>query len=91
MQDKEQAIKLAEEHTSQVTLDHPDYRLNCKLIGNIDEEWLFSYQIECLKNIPIEKQQQFAGAAGFIVSSTGQVRELTVPMYIEAENLCISD
>ena len=84
---KEQALKIATEHTAQDLLDHPDYRTNFKLIGGLAEEWLFAYHIECLKDIPPEDQEQFAGAGGFVVSSNGQVRDLTVPMFIEAERM----
>jgi len=84
---KEQAIKIATEHTAQVPLDHPDYRMNFELTGSLGDEWLFEYLIECLKDIPLEKQELFAGAGGFVVSSTGQVRGLTVPMFSEAEQL----
>jgi len=47
-----------------VLLDHPDYRLKFELSGRIGDEWLFAYRIECLKDIPPEEQEQFAGAGG---------------------------
>lgn len=83
---KERALQLAKDHAARVPLRHPDYRLGFALSGRIGEEWLFEYRIECLKDIPLEEQEQFAGAGGFIVSPQGQVRDLSVPMFIEAEH-----
>jgi hypothetical protein len=82
---KEQAQQLAKDHAARVPLSHPDYRLGFTLSGRIGDEWLFAYRIECLKNVPPEEQEQFAGAGGFIVSAQGQARDLSVPMFIEAE------
>jgi hypothetical protein len=82
---KEQALQIARDHAARVPFDHPDYRLGFELSGSIDDEWLFAYRIECLKDIPPQDQEQFAGAGGFIVSANGKVRDLSVPMFIEAE------
>lgn len=82
---KEQALQIAINHAGRVPLDHPDYRLGVELSGCIGDEWLFAYRIECLKDIPPEEQERFAGAGGFLVSAKGEVRDLSVPMFIEAE------
>jgi hypothetical protein len=82
---KERALQIATDHAARVPLEHPDYRLAFELSGRIGDEWLFAYRIECLKNIPPEEQEQFAGAGGFVVSAKGEVRDLSVPMFIEAE------
>ena len=81
---REQALRIATDHAARVPLDHPDYRLRFDLSGRIGDEWLFAYRIECLKNTPPEEQMQFAGAGGFIVSAKGEVRDLSVPMFMEA-------
>ena len=82
---KEQALQIAMDHAARVPLDHPDYRLRFDLSGRIGDDWLFAYRIECLKDIPPEEQVQFAGAGGFVVSAIGQVRDLSVPMFMEAQ------
>ena len=82
---KERALQLAMDHAARVPFDHPDYRLGFELSGRIGDEWLFAYRIECLKHIPPEEQEQFAGAGGFIVSANGQVRDLALPAFMEAE------
>jgi hypothetical protein len=82
---KERALQLAKDHAARAQLDHPDYRLRFEISGRIGDEWLFAYRIECLKDIPPEEQEQFAGAGGFIVSANGQIRDLSVPMFMEAE------
>ena len=82
---KERALQIATDHAARVPLDHPDYRLTFDLLGRIGDEWLFAYRTECLKNISPKEQEQFAGAGGFIVSAKGEVRDLSVPMFIEAE------
>ena len=82
---KERALQIATSHAAGVPLDHPDYRLTCELSGRMGDEWLFAYRIRCLKDIPPQEQEQFAGAGGFVVSAKGQVRELSVPMFIEAQ------
>lgn len=82
---REQALRIAGDHAARVPLDHPDYRLAFDLSGRIGDAWLFAYRIECLKNIPLEEQKLFAGAGGFIVSAKGEVRDLSVPMFMEAE------
>ena len=82
---KEQALRIAADHAAEVSLDHPDYRLEFELSGRVGDEWLFAYRIQCLKDIPQEEQEQFAGAGGFLVSAKGDVRDLSVPMFIEAE------
>ena len=81
---KERALQIAADHAARVPLDHPDYRLACELSGRIGDEWLFAYRIECLKDVRPEQQEQFAGAGGFIVSAKGEVRDLSVPVYMEA-------
>ncbi len=82
---KEEALRIAKEHVAGVPLDHPDYRFGFELSGSIGDEWLFAYRIRCVKDIPEEKQERFAGAGGFLVSAKGEVRDLSVPMFIEAE------
>lgn len=82
---RERALQLAMEHTARALLDHPDYRLRFEISGRIGDEWLFAYRIECLKDIPPQEVEQFAGAGGFIVSANGQIRDLSVPMFMEAE------
>jgi hypothetical protein len=81
---KERALQLAMDHAARAPLDHPDYRLRFEISGRIGNEWLFAYRVECLKDIPPEEQEQFAGAGGFIVSANGQIRDLSVPMFMEA-------
>jgi hypothetical protein len=81
---RDRALRIAADHAARVPLDHPDYRLAIELSGRIGDEWLFAYRIECLKDIPPEKQEPFAGAGGFIVSANGEVRDLSVPMFMEA-------
>ena len=82
---KDEAVRIATDHASRAPLPHPDYRLGFELSGRIGDEWLFAYRMHCLKDIPPEEQEQFAGAGGFLVSAKGEVRDLTVPMFIEAE------
>jgi len=82
---KEEALRIAADHAARVPLDHPDYRLEFELSGHVGDEWLFAYRIHCLKDIPQEEQERFAGAGGFLVSAKGEVRDLSVPMFIEAE------
>lgn len=82
---KEQALQIAKDHAARVPLNHPDYRLRFDLSGRIGDDWLFAYRIECLKDIPPEQQEQFAGAGGFVVSAKGQVRDLSVPVFMEAQ------
>jgi hypothetical protein len=82
---KEQALHIATGHTARAPLDHPDYRLGFELAGRMGDEWLFAYRIECLKDIPPEQQERFAGAGGFVVPASGGVRDLTVPMFVEAQ------
>jgi hypothetical protein len=81
---KEQALQMANGHVAQVPLKHPDYRMGFKLSGRLGDEWLFAYRIECLKDIPPQDQEQFAGAGGFIISADGKIRDLPVPMFMEA-------
>ena len=68
---KEQALHIAKNHIARASLGHPDYRLVFDLSGQIGDEWLFAYRIECLKDIPPDEWERFAGAGGFIVSSDG--------------------
>jgi hypothetical protein len=82
---KEEALRIATDHAARVPLDHPDYRLGFELSGRVGDDWLFAYRIHCLKGIPPEAQEQFAGAGGFLVSAKGEVRDLPVPMFIEVE------
>jgi hypothetical protein len=82
---KAQALQIAKDHAARAPLGHPDYRLGFELSGRIGDEWLFAYRIECLKDIPPEEQERFAGAGGFVVSAKGQVRDLSVPMFMDAE------
>ncbi|HSC94290.1 MAG TPA: hypothetical protein VLC73_04935 [Burkholderiales bacterium] len=82
---KEDAMRLAEKHASASDLDHPDYRMECQLQGHTPEGWLFSYRIRCLKDIPPQEQEKFAGAAGFLISPAGTVQDLSWPMYAEVE------
>ena len=82
---KERALQIATDHAARVPLDHPDYRLAFELSGCIGDDWLFAYRIECLKDISPEEQEQFAGAGGFVVSAKGEVRDLSVPMFMEAQ------
>jgi hypothetical protein len=82
---KEQALQLAARHIPSTSLGHPDYRLVCDVSGRIGDGWLFAYRVECLKDIPLEEWERFAGGGGFIVSSSGEIQTLSVPMFIEAE------
>lgn len=82
---KEDAVRLAEEHASASRLDHPDYRMGCELRGSTSEGWLFSFRIRCIKDIPPQEQEKFAGAAGFLISRDGAARDLSWPMYAEVE------
>ena len=82
---KERALQIAQSHIAEASLGHPDYRLVFDISGQVGDEWLFAYRIECLKDIPPEEWERFAGAGGFIVSPSGQVRDISVPMFIEAE------
>lgn len=82
---KDEALRIATAHVGRIPLDHPDYRLAFDLSGPIGDEWLFAYRIHCVKNISEEEQERFAGAGGFLVSAQGEVRDLSVPMFIEAE------
>ena len=81
---KERALQIAAGHVACLPLGHPDYRMGFELAGRIGDEWLFSYRIECLKDIPAAEQDQFAGAAGFVIAADGEIRTLSVPMFIEA-------
>ena len=81
----ERALQIARDHAAQVRIDHPDYRLGFALSGQVGDAWLFAYRLECVKDIPAHEQERFAGAGGFIVSAEGEVRDLSVPMFIEAE------
>lgn len=82
---KDEALGIATAHVGRARLDHPDYRLGFELFGLIGDEWLFAYRIHCVKDIPEEEQERFAGAGGFLVSAQGKVRDLSVPMFIDAE------
>jgi hypothetical protein len=83
---RDQAFQIAASHVAQKPkLGHPDYRLSFEVSGRVGDEWLFAYHIECLRDIPPDEQERFAGAGGFLISSKGLVRDLTVPMFIEAE------
>jgi hypothetical protein len=82
---KDAAVKVAEKHASASHLDHPDYRMECEFRGSTPEGWLFSYRIRCLKDIPPQEQEKFAGAAGFLISRDGKVRDLSWPMYVDLE------
>jgi hypothetical protein len=82
---KQRALQIATDHAARVTLGHPDYRMGFELSGRIGDDWLFAYRIQCRKDIPVSEQEQFAGAGGFIVSANGDTRDLSVPMFIEAE------
>ena len=81
---KERALEIAAQHAGGVPLGHPDYRMSAELTGAVDDEWLFAYRVKCLKDIPPMEQEQFAGPGGFLVGVRGQVRELSVPMFMEA-------
>jgi len=82
---KERAVQIATDHVARMPLlDSPDYRLGFELSGRMGDEWLFAYRIECLKDIPAEQQELFAGAGGFVVSANSQVRDLALPMFVEA-------
>lgn len=81
---KERALQIAAGHVASVALGHPDYRMGSELAGRIGDAWLFSYRVECLKDIPAAERDQFAGAAGFIIAAHGEIRTLSVPMFIEA-------
>jgi len=87
---KEEALRIATTHVGRAPLDHPDYRLGFELSGSIGNEWLFAYRIHCIKDIPEEEQEHFAGAGGFLVSAQGEVRDLSVPMCIEAERKVVA-
>ena len=82
---KEEALRIATAHVACVPFHHPDYRLGFELSGSIGDQWLFAYRIHCVKEIPEDEQERFAGAGGFLVSTQGEVRDLSVPMFIEAE------
>ena len=87
---KDAAVKLAAKHASASHLDHPDYRMECELRGSTPEGWLFSYRIRCLKDIPSQDQEKFAGAPGFLVSREGGIRDLSWPMYTKIEKELVS-
>jgi hypothetical protein len=87
---KDDAVKLAEEHASAVRLDHPDYRMECELRGATPEGWLFSYRIRCLKDVPPQDQEKFAGAAGFLISRNGMAQDLSWPMYVGVEKQLVT-
>jgi len=82
---KEEALRIATDHATRVPLDHPDYRLGFELSGRVGDDWLFAYRIHCLKDIPPGEQERFAGAGGFLVSAKGEVRDLSVQMFVEVE------
>ena len=85
MTDKDAALRMAAAHVAGVPLEHPHYRLGFELSGTIDDGWLFAYRLDCVQDIPEEEQECFAGAAGFIVSARGDLCELSVPLFIEAQ------
>ena len=82
---QEEAIRIATDHTGRVQLDDRDYRMEFKLVGMVGNDWLFAYRIRCLKDIPPEKQERFLGAGGFLVSAAGEVQDLSVPTFMQAE------
>jgi hypothetical protein len=82
---KDRALEIATDHAAQVPLGHPDYSMGCELSGRVGDDWLFAYRIRCLKDIPADAQEQFAGAGGFLISADGKIRDLSVPMFIEAK------
>lgn len=80
-----EAEQIAANHVSHTSSGHPDYRVGCRLLGQAGDDWLFEYEIHCLKNVPVEQQVQFAGAGGFLVSPCGRVSSISVPELIEFE------
>jgi len=80
-----EAIRIATDHTGRIQLDDRDYRMEFELVGMVGNDWLFAYRIRCLKDILPKKQERFAGAGGFLVSVAGEVQDLSVPMFIQAE------
>lgn len=79
------AEQIAADHVSQASSGHPAYRVGYQLTGRIGDQWLFEYEIDCATNIPVENQEQFAGAGGFLVSAGGSIRIVSVPELIELE------
>jgi hypothetical protein len=80
---RDEAFQKAVRHAASGSLGHPDYFLECEFRREVEDGWLFEYQIRCRRDIPPEDWERFAGAAGFVVSTTGQIRDLSVPMYVE--------
>ena len=80
-----EATRLAELHAAGRDLGHEDYSLKAALLGRLAEGWLFEYSVVCLRDIPLEDLELFAGAGGFTISpSTLEIRDLTVPELIQA-------
>ena len=80
---QQQAFELAAGHVASMSLGHPDYRMDCEFECQLSDGWLFQYRIKCRRELPSEQQEQFAGAAAFIVSMHGEISGLSVPMYVE--------
>ena len=81
---REEAIRIASVHLAEIELGHPDYRLVSDLLGqDRSGRWVFSYRVECLKDIPPESQERWGGAGGFMVAADGGVQVLAWPAFQE--------
>ena len=67
----QEALAAAQSHVAEAPLDHPDYRMSFSQGREIPEGWYFDYTIEPVRPIPESEQEQFAGAPGFIIPSSG--------------------
>jgi hypothetical protein len=83
---REEALRLAESH-AKGCFKNPEYQTWHEYSGRVANGWLFSYRYRYLKEVPPGEEFRYAlvGAGGFIVSSEGVVRDLSVPQYHEAE------
>jgi hypothetical protein len=79
----DQAFQVAATHAAGVSLEHPDYKMECQFEADLPDGWLFQYRIKCLRDLPPEQQEHFAGAAAFVVHKNGQISQLSVPIYYE--------
>jgi hypothetical protein len=76
MLEYDEARRRAMQHLLAEPLPHPDYQYRLGDGRRLDEGWYFDYAIACVRDIPAEQQEAFAGAAGFIVEDSGEVRDV---------------
>jgi hypothetical protein len=72
MLDYEKVKEIAQQYLDAHPLDHPDYVWTLSEGRECKSGWYFPFQFKCIKNIPEEEWERFAGAPGFIVSKNNK-------------------